>query len=861
MNVTDYYVNPAERELLKDRLLAEGRVDNLRIELRRPDGTTFWSLASARLVTYDGEPAVYTVFTDISDQVAAERALMATDERLLGQRAALTEVTARAAEPGRQFTDRLQDILSVCARALQVERVGAWRFIEGRDAIVCIGLYQRSSNTHCRGARIRRTEAPAYFAALDTERVIAADDARTDSRTREFSTTYLEEHGIGAMLDVPWHHSQGTLGVLCLEHVGPARVWALDEQQFAIAAANLVLVALVDAEREQALKRVAESEGRARLVVDTAHDVFIGMDATGAIVEWNSQAERTFGWTRQEALGLRLTETIIPPSFRDAHVRGLKRFLETGDAPIVDKRLELTALDRSGREFPIEITITAPIRAESGYFFGAFLRDISDRRTRDDELRRAKESAEAATRAKSEFLANMSHELRTPLNSVIGYAQLLQRDQSLTASQREAADAITRGGSHLLELINDVLDLSKIEAGRVDIETTSMLIFQLVADLRNLVAESARRKGLQLSMIVAPGTPRRVALDGRHLRQVLLNLLVNAIKFTGEGEVRLTVSRADETHLLFEVVDTGIGIEPEAIGAIFEAFTQTKTGAAAGGSGLGLTISQHLIEMMGGALSVESVLGQGSRFYFTLPLVLPSDEMSPTSPDEEALDFLSDARLAEGQQLLALVADDSTVNRRILSGLLESVGAQVITAAGGHEAIALAGRHRPQVVFMDLRMPDLDGCEATRRLLADPATAGIAVVAVTASAFGDTRAAARDAGCVDYLAKPIRTDQLFGILRDRLGVRFVNAPRASVEEPELRLADVARREDIARLLRESAAIGAVSDLERIVRALESGGVAEATLGRRIATLVANFDFERLGRLADDLDPHADRHVE
>jgi two-component system, sensor histidine kinase and response regulator len=209
------------------------------------------------------------------------------------------------------------------------------------------------------------------------------------------------------------------------------------------------------------------------LVVDTAHDAFIGMNSDGSIVMWNAQAAATFGWTSEEAIGQPLGNMIIPPAFREAHKNGLRRFLESGEAPVVNRRLELTALHRSGREFPIEITITVPVAFEGGYFFGAFLRDISQRRQYEADLQRAKESAETATRAKSEFLANMSHELRTPLNGVLGYAQLLQRSRGLTSDQRESLDAIAKCGAHLLDLINDVLDLSKIEAGRIDVEAVA----------------------------------------------------------------------------------------------------------------------------------------------------------------------------------------------------------------------------------------------------------------------------------------------------------------------------------------------------------------------------------------------------
>src|SRR6185436_14971343 len=411
------------------------------------------------------------------------------------------------------------------------------------------------------GGVLHRHDAPAYFEAIERERVVEAHDAQNDARTSGFTAGYLIPNGIGAMLDVPLRHDNTTVGVLCAEHVGRPRAWTIDEQNFAVAVSNLIVVALVEEDRRHALAQLADSEARARLIVDTAHDAFIGIDSDGKVVAWNAQAEATFGWAQAEVVGRSLADTIVPPAFRDAHTAGMRRFHETGEAPVVNQRLELTALHRSGREFPIELTITSPIGIENGFFFGAFLRDISDRRERDEELRRARDAAEAATRAKSEFLANMSHELRTPLNGVLGYAQLLQRDRSLNAVQREALEAIAKGGAHLLDLINDVLDLSRIEAGRLDIEAATTDLAQMAIDLKYLVAESARRKGLLLGMAIASDTPRRVVLDGRHLRQVLLNLLNNAVKFTPQGEVHLSIAKAGEDRLLFEVSDTGVGIE------------------------------------------------------------------------------------------------------------------------------------------------------------------------------------------------------------------------------------------------------------------------------------------------------------
>ncbi len=849
--VTDYYVDPAEGTKLAEELHRSGRADNLRVRIKRATAEALWVIASSRFVTWQGEAAALTVFHDIDEQLAAEASLKASERRLVAQSDALTDLTEKYTNPDERFEDRLRNILEISAHALNVARLSMWQFDDGRSSIRCMGLHRVGLNPYESGAVLQRADAPRYFDALEHERVIAAGDARTDPRTCDFSDAYLVPHDIGAMLDVPLRHDSATVGVLCAEHTGGSRLWTVDEQNFAISAANLIVVAIAEEERRNALDRLAESEARARLIVDTAHDAFIGIDSAGDIVAWNAQAERTFGWTRDEVLGKNLANTIIPPAFRDAHNNGMRRFHTTGEAPVVNQRLELTALDRSGREFAIELTITSPLRVADGFFFGAFLRDIADRRERDAELRRAKESAEAATRAKSEFLANMSHELRTPLNGVLGYAQLLQRDRSLNGAQRDALEAISKCGSQLLDLINDVLDLSKIEAGRLDIEEQPVDLAKLVTDVKYVVAGAAERKGLRLAASIATDVPRWLMLDDRHVRQVLLNLLGNAIKFTAAGDVRLAIAADGARRLLFEVSDTGIGIEPAALTEIFAAFAQTRSGAAAGGTGLGLTISDHLIRRMGGELAVESVLGQGSRFWFTLPLVVASGEASPGRRDPDVALPPLDARLAPGEHVTALVVDDSTANRHILAGLLESAGVQVIAAGGGLEAISLAQARHPDVVFMDLKMNDLDGLEATRRLAQDPATSAIPVIAVTASAFGDVRQTARAAGCVDYLSKPIRVSLLFNMLQKHLGVRFVSAidhPAAREEQ----LTDGGRRGQIAARLREAVALGDVTAIQRLAQELMAGDTGEAAVGERINRLAMNFDFEGLGRLADTL---------
>jgi PAS domain S-box-containing protein len=389
-----FYADPAERAAVLRMMLEEGKINDRQLRLRRRDGSPVWVLMSSRRITWKGETAGLAGFTDLTPQLQAEQALATSEQRLTQQSRTLTALTEHSASHPEAFEDRIDDILRMAATTIGVARLSLWRFTSDAHAIECIGLYQSAGSRREIGALIHRDDCPPYFEALEAERVIAADDARVDPRTSGFTAGYLDPNSIGAMLDVPLRYAGGTRGVLCAEHVGGARTWTLDEQNFTISAANLIAVAVADAERRQATARLAESEARARTIIDTAHDAFIGIDSSGRIVDWNTQACATFGWTRSEALGRVLADTIIPPAFRASHVDGMRRFAATGEGPILNRRLELTALHRSGREFPVELTVTSPIRAGRDLLFGAFLRDISDRKAHEAEVSHARVTAE-----------------------------------------------------------------------------------------------------------------------------------------------------------------------------------------------------------------------------------------------------------------------------------------------------------------------------------------------------------------------------------------------------------------------------------------------------------------------------------
>jgi signal transduction histidine kinase/DNA-binding response OmpR family regulator len=416
---------------------------------------------------------------------------------------------------------------------------------------------------------------------------------------------------------------------------------------------------------------------------------------------------------------------------------------------------------------------------------------------RTEELQHAKEQADASNKAKSVFLANMSHELRTPLNAVLGFSQVMMNSPDVTPGQIENLNIISRSGEHLLNLINNVLDISKIESGRVELEESPIYLQRTLEEIKSLMYVRAQEKDLLLTLEQAPDLPGHIVADASKLRQVLINLTGNAIKYTPSGAVAIRAmveekQDAGPIWLRFEIEDTGPGMREEDRERIFNPFEQLEERSTSeAGTGLGLAICKQFVELMGGTIGVISEWGKGSLFHFKLPVDVVSDETIPVEPQHSRI-----IGLAEGQpKQRLLIVEDQLENRLLLYKLLEPIDFELREAVNGQEAVELFTQWHPHLIFMDIRMPVMDGLEATRRIKASDAGAQTRIVALTAHALEEERREIMTAGCDDFIRKPYRDTEIYNALTKHLGIHFVYDEEtlpASGAAPSLTAADLAK---------------------------------------------------------------------
>lgn len=400
--------------------------------------------------------------------------------------------------------------------------------------------------------------------------------------------------------------------------------------------------------------------------------------------------------------------------------------------------------------------------------------EIASHQETFEALKSARERAERSNQAKSVFLANMSHELRTPMNAVLGFAQLMKGDPDVTKQQIESLNIISRSGEHLLNLLNNILDISKIESGRVELEETPTDLHQLIHELKSMMYAKAKEKNLAFTVEQPQDFPKFVLIDARKLRQVLINLTGNAIKFTQTGDVTLQVEATtpDErgtAGVRFTVKDSGPGIPPEDLERIFQPFVQLGDHISSDpGTGLGLTICREYVELMGGRIGVRSEVGKGSEFHFELPMhVLAGGDLPVESPRGRVIG------VEEGQpRHRILIVEDQPENRLLLRKMMEPLGFDLREATNGREALDIFEQWRPHLIWMDIRMPIMDGREAASRIKQTPAGAQTKIIALTAHAMEDERTKILASGCDAFVRKPYRPQEICDALAAHLGVRF-----------------------------------------------------------------------------------------
>ncbi|HET8710215.1 MAG TPA: ATP-binding protein, partial [Spongiibacteraceae bacterium] len=464
--------------------------------------------------------------------------------------------------------------------------------------------------------------------------------------------------------------------------------------------------------------------------------------------------------------------------------------------------------------------------------------DITSRKQMEQELIAARIVAEDASHAKSQFLSSISHELRTPLNGVLGYAQILLRDSSTSSAQRHSLSAIESCGHHLLTLIDDVLDLAKIESGKIEIHEGACDLYDLLESVSNIVRERVDVKALSFELDIAADVPSTILIDEVKLRQILVNLLGNAVKFTEQGGITLRVSLRDEAMLQFQVQDTGIGIPLDRQRAIFEPFRQL--GNAATGSGLGLPISQRLCEAMGGVLRVQSAIGTGSCFSFSLPLRTAKPVRSEQS--QRAAYQVIDTG---GQHIEILVVDDNLINRQVMAGMLRASGIEVREAENGQDALETLRAHPVPLVLMDVRMPVLDGFAATAAIKADPQLRDTVVIAISASVFPDVIARMREQGCADFVSKPVRVAELLSKVAQHLKLPL-QAVQTAVRDTKLARTVIpdAVRDDLVNAI----ALGDLEAMQAALKPLHNSSPQVAALARQIEQLLDDFDIDAVREL-------------
>ncbi len=697
-----------------------------------------------------------------------------------------------------------------------------------------------------------------YYALMDAER--QALEARVLRHTLFISSVALGLMLIAtlvarrlAQLNAQGFHRFQEFFALASERSTQIDVSELPFAEFEELARHANYMVDTRSQTEYALKL---SERRFQLALDASQSHLWDLDMKGDVITVGEGFYRMLGYPAPgEAVPMQRFGTL----FHSGDFAQMRKALTSVDVQDQGINVEFRVRDNAGvyhwilsRGDVVETDADeAPKRAMG------IMSDITDRKRMEAELVAARITAEDANHAKSQFLSSASHELRTPLNGVLGYVQLLQRQKKLPKESQGYLDAIENCGQHLLNLINDVLDLAKVESGTVSVSLHTANLRTLLTGVGDILRQRADAKSLAYEHRVAAKVPEMVRTDEVKLRQILVNLLGNAVKFTDAGKITLDVDYdSDRKALLFSVIDTGSGIPDDKIKEIFEPFRRVNEHDGKG-TGLGLSICRRLCEAMGGTLSASSEVGKGTVFSFDIPL---PDE--PPAVDHErrhsteATPQLASPRNVSG--LSVIVADDNADNRKVLEGMLDEIADTVYSAGDGTEVLSLLKEHEVDLVLIDYRMPEMDGLECTRQIKANPETQETVVIMVTASAGPDTESSAFDVGCDAYLSKPVQMDELIAVIaahsRNSVvaenGVNETALSETAMPETESEpdVGEPLPQEDKEALL-ELLALGDIAAMNDFCAIREDGDYAGYV--RKAQSLLQNFDFQGLKKLLNE----------
>jgi PAS domain S-box-containing protein len=802
INWASIYLDPGERVGWQALMEREGVVRDFEVKHRRHDGTVIWVKDTARAVK------------DEQGQVLYYEGSM---EDITGRKRAEAEL--------RKYRERLEELVEERTAELRESEERYRTLFDG----VPVGLYRTTpagETLDFNLAAVQMLGYPSREAVLS----VTVDDVYVDPGERLRWKALMEREGIVRDFEQQLRRYDGTV------------IWVSDTARAVKDQQGQVLYyegSLEDiTERKEFEEEIRRQKEYFEALFVNSPTAALTADLDANVVSWNPMAEKLFGYTQEEAIGRNVDDLVAnDPRVREEARDYTRRVFREGRIQATTKRIR-----KDGSLVDVEAMALPVIVAGELVGYIAIYHDIG-------ELQLARRTAEAANQAKSAFLANMSHELRTPLNAILGFTQLMEGDPNLTAEQRENLGITYRSGEHLLALINDVLEMSKIEAGRVMLQEKSFDLYGLLDTLEEMFRLRAEGKGLALSFERTQNVPRYVRTDEGKLRQVLMNLLGNAIKFTEQGGVALRVASAiEEQRLILELEDTGPGIAPDELEAVFEPFVQTTSGQRSlEGTGLGLSISRQFARLMGGDITVSSEPGQGSVFRFEVPVGLAdAAKVEAARPSRRVLG------LEPGQaKYRLLIVDDRETTRQLLVKLLEPLGFEVREALHGQEAIEIWDRWEPQLIWMDMRMPVMDGYEATRQIKATARGQATVIVALTASAFEEDRETILSAGCDDVVRKPFRKDEIFDMLAKHLGVCFTygqesaqptTAPLADVQDVLTPAALASLPSSWLAELRQATIKG---DLDLILTLADQIRERDAALADVLADLARNFEYKKI----------------